>query len=516
MRRGRLAESRAPKDMIAEYVQHFFELDSESQRAQLASLSTYASKKAATNDVGDISTCASTYARGSSTECSSSGEGASAYSTDSFSSPASPRPSRAAASPLGAFASSGLVPPSRRTPASNRQKTEVTYDLVHASVDLRQAASTLQTALGTWNDTLTQRAPTHPNPKPAALGGRMDSMEPSSWMPPPGQAAVPAPPPYRGTSLPGGTTAPAWLPDSAAMPCPQLPSAATAGARGSFPTSATVTAATAAAVAARAVGGASASMDHKLIAAAQAVTNSNNNMQAVAALKTLQQALGDLLSTLPEECQDTPPSPKTSADEQRNQVLQQHLERAGMAVHGGPPGLVAVDLGGEEMCQIMPGMEPPMPGALLVMTEAAEGQSADPENRKSRPVPKVEGGEQETLRKHLRELQQMEPNRILLVRKINRLGFQSPQKLEAYFSQFGTVSRVLIAHSHVRSQNRGVAVMRQRPSGLGFVVMSSSEEVEKIIDLGPEQVVEGASIRICRFERRGEPSLPQCDVETIL
>mmetsp|Transcript_140167 Transcript_140167/g.247725 ORF Transcript_140167/g.247725 Transcript_140167/m.247725 type:complete len:577 (+) Transcript_140167:67-1797(+) len=129
-------------------------------------------------------------------------------------------------------------------------------------------------------------------------------------------------------------------------------------------------------------------------------------------------------------------------------------------------------------------------------------------SRKNRPVPPV-GIEEETLRTHLRELQKVEPEQVVLVRKINRLGFESPAALRAHYSKYGKVERVLVAHSHVKSQNRRFAA-RLRPSGLGFVVMSKKEEADAILAEGPEQVVEGgpdhagAAIRVQRFQRRSE------------
>merc|ERR1719401_2216003 len=57
----------------------------------------------------------------------------------------------------------------------------------------------------------------------------------------------------------------------------------------------------------------------------------------------------------------------------------------------------------------------------------------------------------ETLRMHLRSLIKVECNRVLIVRKINRLGFASSQVLEDHYSWHGKVERVLVAHSRVKS-----------------------------------------------------------------
>jgi len=93
----------------------------------------------------------------------------------------------------------------------------------------------------------------------------------------------------------------------------------------------------------------------------------------------------------------------------------------------------------------------------------------------------TQNGFEASLRTHLETLREMDCNRILLTRKINRLGFQSAQVLETYFAQYGTVSHVLVSHCYAKSRN-----LRFRPSGLGFVVMSTAEEAQAILADGPE------------------------------
>eukprot|EP00913_Durusdinium_trenchii_P035421 g33147.t1 len=98
----------------------------------------------------------------------------------------------------------------------------------------------------------------------------------------------------------------------------------------------------------------------------------------------------------------------------------------------------------------------------------------------------------DTLRMHLRSLLQVDSSRVLIVRKINRLGFSSPQILKEHFSWYGTVENVLVAHSRVKSGGgQNGIVSRLRPSGLGFVVMGKGEEASKILAEGPEQQVQG-------------------------
>jgi len=53
----------------------------------------------------------------------------------------------------------------------------------------------------------------------------------------------------------------------------------------------------------------------------------------------------------------------------------------------------------------------------------------------------------------LRELEHVDCNRVILVRKINTLGFAAPAALEQHYSRFGKVERVLVAHSMVGLKN---------------------------------------------------------------
>jgi hypothetical protein len=107
----------------------------------------------------------------------------------------------------------------------------------------------------------------------------------------------------------------------------------------------------------------------------------------------------------------------------------------------------------------------------------------------------------DTLRSHLRALQEVDSRRVVQVRKISKLGFQSGAALERHYSAFGKVECVRVAFSHVKPQSTGLAV-RIRPSGLGFVVMSSIEEAEAILRAGENQVVSGVEVLVRPYEVR--------------
>mmetsp|Transcript_102587 Transcript_102587/g.203633 ORF Transcript_102587/g.203633 Transcript_102587/m.203633 type:complete len:415 (+) Transcript_102587:127-1371(+) len=121
----------------------------------------------------------------------------------------------------------------------------------------------------------------------------------------------------------------------------------------------------------------------------------------------------------------------------------------------------------------------------------------------------------DTLRAHLQSLVKIDSGRIIIVRKINRLGFASPSVLTAHYSRVGIVDRVLVAHSRVKHACQWKVepsdAQRLRPSGLGFVVMSKVSEAEAIFAQGVEQMVGGTVIRIQRFERRATHEVEEED-----
>jgi hypothetical protein len=116
------------------------------------------------------------------------------------------------------------------------------------------------------------------------------------------------------------------------------------------------------------------------------------------------------------------------------------------------------------------------------------------------------GGPPETLRMHLQSLLRVDSNRVLIVRKINRLGFASQSALLAHFSWYGVVEQVLVAHSRVKCDSHSVGCgpvpSRLRPSGLGFIVMRRVAEAQAILAHGSEHQVNGMLIHVQQFERR--------------
>jgi hypothetical protein len=101
----------------------------------------------------------------------------------------------------------------------------------------------------------------------------------------------------------------------------------------------------------------------------------------------------------------------------------------------------------------------------------------------------------------LNELQSEDPDKILIVRKINRLGFDSADVLKEHFEEFGKVSKVRLSNAH-QKEHSGHFHVRLRPSGIGFVVFESSGAAAKVLAEGETRVIQGVEVHLRAFERR--------------
>lgn len=117
----------------------------------------------------------------------------------------------------------------------------------------------------------------------------------------------------------------------------------------------------------------------------------------------------------------------------------------------------------------------------------------------------------QTLSASLQQLANEDPDCLFIVRRINKLGFKASRTLKQYFSAHGPVVRVLLAHSTVRQHGDPQCHARRRPSSLGFVQMAAAAAVQTILALGSEQEVDGALIRVQKFERQGFDDEDQVD-----
>lgn len=108
-----------------------------------------------------------------------------------------------------------------------------------------------------------------------------------------------------------------------------------------------------------------------------------------------------------------------------------------------------------------------------------------------------------SLRSHFSELDGVPCNRIFLVRKIQRLGLESADAVRAHFSAYGDVEDVLVAHSPVLSGCK-TFVRRLRPSNLAIVIMATTEMAARVHSQGRDQTVNGSSVCVEPYERRGQ------------
>merc|ERR1719281_1541313 len=104
-----------------------------------------------------------------------------------------------------------------------------------------------------------------------------------------------------------------------------------------------------------------------------------------------------------------------------------------------------------------------------------------------------------SLRQDLELLRQRQPEHVIIVRKIKKLGFESPQLLDEHFSQYGEVKELLVAHSHVKATAKRPNG-RVRPAALGFVVMANEEGVQSAFKAGANQMIYGHAIELASFE----------------
>lgn len=117
-----------------------------------------------------------------------------------------------------------------------------------------------------------------------------------------------------------------------------------------------------------------------------------------------------------------------------------------------------------------------------------------------------------TMRQQLSALEEEQPECVFIVRKINKLGFESSDALTKYFSGFGDVKGVHVLHARTKkSTGAPDKPTKQRPSSLGFVVMTTPEEAARILQEGPEHTVQGFPVTVQAFEKHEDPGVKQAE-----
>jgi hypothetical protein len=143
-------------------------------------------------------------------------------------------------------------------------------------------------------------------------------------------------------------------------------------------------------------------------------------------------------------------------------------------------------------------LAPPMPaappGSLTVTPPTSESGGGNANGRRRTP---------QTLSTSLQILEEEDPECLLIVRRISKLGFKATRALKKHFSAYGSVGKVLLAHSTARQYCDQQFHVKRRPSNLGFVQMSSAEAVQKVLALGSSQEIEGVTVCVQKFEKHG-------------
>lgn len=145
----------------------------------------------------------------------------------------------------------------------------------------------------------------------------------------------------------------------------------------------------------------------------------------------------------------------------------------------------------------------PPPGKGLVASPQDDARLPQKATDRTKAPPSGSGSRKvQTLSTSLQLLSGEDPDCLFIVRRINKLGFKAVRTLKRHFSAYGTVLKVLLAHSTVRQHGDPASHARRRPSSLGFIQMTSADATNKVLALGNEHEVDGVSIRVQRFERQ--------------
>jgi len=97
-----------------------------------------------------------------------------------------------------------------------------------------------------------------------------------------------------------------------------------------------------------------------------------------------------------------------------------------------------------------------------------------------------------SLKEQLQALAQEDAGCVMVARRIAKLGFNSAEKLRLYFMPYGEVKCVHVAHAWSQGKY-------WRAGSVGFVVMSSTEAVQAIVQGGPAHIVCGVVITVHPF-----------------
>jgi hypothetical protein len=143
----------------------------------------------------------------------------------------------------------------------------------------------------------------------------------------------------------------------------------------------------------------------------------------------------------------------------------------------------------------------PLQETFRLPRERREPPRLEPEERVRRQI-QIEEVESSgvTLRTQLRDLSAVgNDDRVLTLRKISKLGLDSPELLEDYFTKkFGEVERMMVTHT-ISKAPKTQEKTRLRPAPLGFVLMKTAEDAQAALHYKEAHVVNGVEISVLPF-----------------
>lgn len=102
-----------------------------------------------------------------------------------------------------------------------------------------------------------------------------------------------------------------------------------------------------------------------------------------------------------------------------------------------------------------------------------------------------------TFREIMEQLNHEDPECVLVVRGIQKFGFESREVLIEFFGATGALREVLISHKHIKAKGK----TRSRPASSGFVIMRDRHSANQITASAEELNIHGVCVKIQKFER---------------
>lgn len=123
---------------------------------------------------------------------------------------------------------------------------------------------------------------------------------------------------------------------------------------------------------------------------------------------------------------------------------------------------------------------------------------------------------------HLKALEQHDTRRVIVAKRIARLGLGNDKVLRKHFEAYGPVTDVFLANTPlgallgpggVGGGHHEDTRTRFRPSGMAHVLMDEAADAERIFAEGDEVSIGGVAVLISRFWRRAAPQDDEGDVD---